>query len=82
MRKMFMPILLTRARVITRTFAVVNSLRSFDMCVLCHPGLGCICVGGHVVYRHASDVDRKRDSLKHYVTSNTENILAMIVAMR
>nr|DAS96751.1 MAG TPA: hypothetical protein [Caudoviricetes sp.] len=49
---MCMPILLTRARVITRTVVVVNSLRSFNMCVLCHPGLGCICIGGAVVYRH------------------------------
>ena len=79
---MFMPILLTRARVITRTFVVVNSLRSFDMCVLCHPGLGCIRIGGAVVYRHASDVNRKRNGLKHYVTSNTENILALIDMMR
>nr|DAK15010.1 MAG TPA: hypothetical protein [Caudoviricetes sp.] len=28
--------------------------------MLCHAGLGCICVGVHVVYRHASDVNRER----------------------
>ena len=81
--KMFMPILLTRARVITQAFVVVNSLRSFDMCVLCHPGLGCMCVASAIGYRHnASEHFASVNSLKHYVTSNTANILVMREMMR